>query len=631
MPVLQCIFPFFARYVTLEQYKGGISVSMHIVRKKTISLKTSTYMATLAFVGLFTVLICISFYIVGSVQITRTLEANTERHIQNVDRLVEHNFAALLSQLNVVINSSEFNQFKYTVNEEKFVGRLGNHIKLSNKLSNFYEQNIDKLESVFLYLDDNSIMQYFGNNFLKSINLSFEELHQKYGSGQLVYARHNRLIPFETAYERENSIGLLYLMGSSQTPLRGVLSVNIRSSFLADLIETQITKPGSSISLMEGMQYAIAQPADGRLTLTAAQMQTLAAQIDAQLTQNVVRLEVDGFVAFYSPLSVHPLGIVIAIPRSEFYMELDYFTAIIPWALLLMFLMGITLSVLLTRWLNKPIKRITEKMALVGQGQLDTVFDVQGVSEINTINDTARLLTGNISQLLQNVFNEQKSKRRAELAALQAQINPHFLYNALYATRQLCEMTDTPAAIEMIDDLSVFYRIGTSKGKSRIPLSQELAHVHSYLKILKRRFEDSFDYDIEIPEECMECTILKLTLQPLVENAIYHGLQPRGTKGRLLIAAEMLKHSLYVHIIDDGIGMSEKTLTRLEAELNDLSIPEDAHSSTTISDMPLSYGVKNVHQRLKLAFGERYGLSLHSSLNCGTTVSVCIPLSPEEV
>ena len=209
---------------------------------------------------------------------------------------------------------------------------------------------------------------------------------------------------------------------------------------------------------------------------------------------------------------------------------------------------------------------------------------------------------------------EQRLKRRAELQALQAQINPHFLYNTLDSIRWKAEAAGAEDISQMVRDLANFFRIGLSRGREIIPLEQEICHVRSYLDIQKMRYGDRLDYQIRIPEELKKLYTVKLLIQPLAENSIYHGIKESDRKGTILITAGEEPEGFYLCVRDDGLGISQETLTILNADLK---------RGVTVSDG--GYGIFNVNERIRLYFGCDYGLELRSCAGEWTEAVIHLP------
>jgi two-component system sensor histidine kinase YesM len=329
----------------------------------------------------------------------------------------------------------------------------------------------------------------------------------------------------------------------------------------------------------------------------------------------VIKQEYDHYV-FYKPLAIPGLALISILPKDETRMQAANLYVLIAAFLVVILILGVAMNLMYNKTFAQPIVRLTTKMKEAGEGNLRTVFDIQGINEINTINDNVRSLLNRLVLLIEQVHREQEQKRIAEIKALQSQIHPHFLYNTLFSIRQLCSLHENDKAKSMIDSLATFYRIGVNKGKQVISLREELEHVRSYLDIQLMSLENQFQYDIDVNEALLDIEIPKLTLQPLVENALQHGIIPNRMPGNLYITAEERGGDLDIYVSDDGLGMSEELCSQI---LNEIS-SEQIQSKSTV------YGMRNVHQRLSLTFGPQYGLSITSSLLQGTTVIVTIPI-----
>jgi two-component system sensor histidine kinase YesM len=209
---------------------------------------------------------------------------------------------------------------------------------------------------------------------------------------------------------------------------------------------------------------------------------------------------------------------------------------------------------------------------------------------------------------------QEKQRRQAELALLQAQINPHFLYNTMDTIVWLIESGDVGKAAAMINSLSSYFRLSLSQGKSIITLAEEEMHINSYLQIQQVRYRDIMEYDIDIPEGLKKYTLPKLTLQPLVENALYHGIKMKRRMGHIHVSGRELNGKVILVVKDDGIGMPEEKLSALRESLgNTRNGGED-------------FGLRTVHQRIQILFGKAYGLALESTPDAGTAVTVAIPM-----
>jgi two-component system sensor histidine kinase YesM len=271
----------------------------------------------------------------------------------------------------------------------------------------------------------------------------------------------------------------------------------------------------------------------------------------------------------------------------------------------------------------KPVLALRALMKRVEHGDLSVRFEGIRIDELGELGRGFNEMIERIQSLIDQVYAEQMSKREAELRILQEQIKPHFLYNTLDTIQWMAQEHKVDEVVSMVGALTSLFRIGLSKGKELIPLPDELEHVRSYLFIQKARYEEKIDYEIAIQEGLGDCRVLRLILQPLVENAIYHGIKERRGHGQLRVEAGIEERDgardLVLSVRDDGVGMDEATLARLRASLDEGAAPYLG-----------GYGIRNVHERIRLTFGSPYGLSFSSVSGEGTEVKARHPLLDSE-
>ncbi|WP_334077929.1 sensor histidine kinase [Paenibacillus sanfengchensis] len=278
--------------------------------------------------------------------------------------------------------------------------------------------------------------------------------------------------------------------------------------------------------------------------------------------------------------------------------------------------LGLLLALLLTRKLAQiivgPLLQVTKAMRRVKDGDLDATSTVATEDEVGLISSVFNSMVGQIRELLRTVTEDQARKRAYELALMHAQIKPHFLYNTLDTIYVLNDLGMNEEARDTTKALADFYRAVLSKGSEIIPLGAEVSNVRDYLNIMQVRNPDVLRYMIEIPEELEAVTVPKLSLQPLVENAIYHGLKTKGEQGLISIRAEKTGKSVTITVEDNGVGMSEEQLERVEAAISGMGRRK-------------SIGLYSVHERIKLYFGEAYGLTVLSRPGEGTAIEMKVP------
>jgi len=258
-----------------------------------------------------------------------------------------------------------------------------------------------------------------------------------------------------------------------------------------------------------------------------------------------------------------------------------------------------------------PIRALTEKAERFGADNFSSLPVETNIAELKTLDRNFDKMAGRITSLMEKQRQDQQSLHRAELELLQAQINPHFLYNTLDSIAILAESQREEDVVNMVTSLSTFFRNSLNRGEDIISLRAELIQAKSYLEIQQIRYSDILTYSISVPEEIQDVTVPKLILQPLIENALYHGIKNRRGRGAIQITGEKQNGDILLRVQDNGAGMTEEQLQRLQA-----GVYEEHHSGL---------GIKNVHQRIRLYCGEPYGLSFESKLGSGTAVTLLLP------
>jgi two-component system sensor histidine kinase YesM len=276
----------------------------------------------------------------------------------------------------------------------------------------------------------------------------------------------------------------------------------------------------------------------------------------------------------------------------------------------------------ISRSIYIPIKKLHDVTSTITKNDLQALVTNDNVDEITELGMSFNIMIGKIKDLLDAKVKEQEYLKKAELRALQAQINPHFLYNTLDTIIWMAESKQTDRVIEIVSALSSFFRISLSKGRDWITIGEEIERTRSYLTIQKMRYRDILDYRIEVEDQTLNHTILKLILQPLVENALYHGIKNKRSGGIITVRAIQKNESeISLEVEDNGIGFAPEKLALVQAELENES-----------SDIRLDsgFGIDNVNKRIKLYYGKQYGLSIRSEFRKGTCVTLLIPAKKEE-
>ena len=268
--------------------------------------------------------------------------------------------------------------------------------------------------------------------------------------------------------------------------------------------------------------------------------------------------------------------------------------------------------------ITTPIRKLEHSVNEIENGDLEAEVYIGGAEEIRHLGTSVKQMTERIRGLMEDIVQEHETRRRTEFDALQSQINPHFLYNTLDIIVWMIENEEKEKAVQMVTALGRFFRISLSRGRSIIPVKDELEHVRNYLMIQQNRFKNKFSWRIEADDAVLRMASVKLILQPVAENSIYHGMEFMDGDGEILVKAELKDGDTVLTVEDNGLGMTQETVEKL---LSGTGPHAPSRRGSGI-------GVRNVHERIRIYFGEPYGLEIHSEPDEGTRVTIRMPAVP---
>lgn len=280
---------------------------------------------------------------------------------------------------------------------------------------------------------------------------------------------------------------------------------------------------------------------------------------------------------------------------------------------IILVIVALLFSRFMARSITLPIQKLRDSMKKVQEGDFsvsDVVVDSK--NEIGSLTKSFDVMTHRIHELMEQNVHEQEEKRKSELKALQSQINPHFLYNTLDSIIWMAEGKKNEEVVLMTASLARLLRQSISNEDEVVPIANEVEYARGYLTIQKMRYKDKLEFQIEVDSSILYIPLIKLVLQPIIENAIYHGLKYKESKGLLIVKGFMKDGNAVLQVIDDGVGMDEETLAHIY----------DKHKVNYHSN---GVGVYNVQKRLKLYYGEDYGITYTSEVGKGTTATITIP------
>ena len=335
------------------------------------------------------------------------------------------------------------------------------------------------------------------------------------------------------------------------------------------------------------------------------------------LVMGVKQIKLDReYILFASTITNTTWRVAILSNNETLNATLNSFIGNVFTATAIVVLIFIVFMVILGNSIVSPIVKLQKEMIKVESldYNVDQNFQVGGNKEIQNLGNSFNQMMQRIKTLMQQVLNEKEEQRKSELKALQNQINPHFLYNTFDSIIYLIDKGDNEKAEQMIVALSKFFRISVSKGNTIIPIEKEIEHAKYYLQIQKIKFGDNFNYEINIDESLHKYYVIKLILQPIIENAIVHGISEMNFRTGLIKINGYIKDELiHLEVIDNGCGILPQKIEEIYQSFNE----KNAHNGV---------GIKNVYERIKIYYGDKADVLIESELDVETKISILIPV-----
>lgn len=316
------------------------------------------------------------------------------------------------------------------------------------------------------------------------------------------------------------------------------------------------------------------------------------------------------YVMAYYKLQHSPFFLMMTVPLSEVLQDHLVIRNVTITVIILTFLLCAFLSVVFAANVLGPLQKLRSLMGDLEKGNFDVRFRVTSRDEVAMLGHRFNKMSERLKELIQKVYTMRIKQKEAELKALQAQIHPHFLYNTLDTIYWMSRMENAPQSSQLVQALSKLFRSSLSGGDEMTTVQEEVRHLKHYMTIQKARYEDSIHFSVQVDDHVQQCRTVRLTLQPLVENAIFHGIEPTGRKGKVDVWIRREKDDLIFDVIDNGRGIDLEKVYRLMRS----------------EEQRGRFGIKNVHERIQLYFGESYGLTFEHNENTGTKVRVRQPV-----
>lgn len=544
-----------------------------------------------------TVIITLSFFRIFKDSLLAMAETSAEQSITQTSNSIGNYASMIRTNMNNVVNTVTQGNDRKTIQE---------YMQMMTNINS-------DIVSIMIYDEQGKILEYGGKKAVKEkleINLSDDRQSNNNGDDFHVSSPHVQNI---TKNEYPWVVTITQRKWSGTYGSDVYIAMDIRFSSISSAIdEVGIGQHGYSF-IIDSKQNIIYHPLQQLIYL------------------DIKREQTDVLADLWSPLTIKDDVIYAAKEITDFRWKVigvSYVnelvdaqvasaTKTIMMILGLLLISAALLVYILLKKLTTPVRSLVFAMHEFEKNTIDFKYaPIHGVSEFTQLSQSFEHMVVQIQELMERVKQEDIILRKTELKALQAQINPHFLYNTLDSIQWMCERDKTKDAVRMVGALAQLFRISISKGYELIPIKNEIQHAQNYLVIQSYRYKDQFTYDFEIDEEALPYFCHKITLQPFIENALYHGITRMVDEGEIKITVKKQEADILLTIQDNGVGMSKEQVENI--------LKKDLTDSKGI-------GVKNVNDRIKIYFGNDYGITVESELDVGTCITIRIPAVKEDL
>ena len=494
---------------------------------------------------------------------------------------------------------------------------------LDSEMFLLYEANKDNLISFALFKRDGSLVSAAPISAMKNridvreqpwFNLAMEEPENLHFSTPHVQ---NIFDASTFRYYWVISLSRIVELTDKGVPMRGVLLVDMNYSTIEQMMER--------VNSSNSYQYFYLCDSDGELIYHPRQMRINAGNYkenNAQVCEyedgvHEERFDGEDRLVIVNTISYTGWKLVCVIPMNGFQLgnvSMRIFTLMVILATILAILV---VNRIVTIQITSPILQLNRSIQNMEGGRVDpdSVY-IGGPAEIEHLGRSLQGSFQQVNTLMDDLLSEQDERRRSELDALQSQINPHFLYNTLDSIVWMIEGEKNDDAVFMVTQLASLFRISLSRGRTVISIKDELVHARNYMNIQKVRYKDAFEVYWDIQEEVLSFCTVKLIVQPILENALYYGIDAMGDEGEIHVKGVKQGEDIYLTITDNGLGMPEETVRQLLVD------------ESRVHKNGSGVGLINVHKRIQLRFGEAYGLIIRSEPDEGTAVTIHLPAVP---
>ena len=512
----------------------------------------------------------------------------------------------------IVVNNTVTDILIRDVETYALTDQIYDFSKLQSYLCSF-ENNLD-IKKINLYINDGFIYSSENVSFFKASSL------EKTKAEDCILRTNARFIWGPMWYLNESTVNdTLFLLKSIKNPDDlsediGFLRIDFRKSIIQDIIDKINPLDDVFSFVINSDNKIIASSRDLKDLYDNSSIDLELIKSAAQFSNQLTTFDDGKFYLQSAAIDKTDWYMVNVLPKSSILSTIKTQRNYLFIIVILTIIMAIILAAYLVKVINKRLFQVIDGMRQVPNGQLSNYIENDSSDEVGELIDNYNYMISKMSILVDEQYKLGKEVKNAELKALQSQINPHFLYNTLDMINWMAHKNMNKEISIAVKNLAKFYKLSLNKGKDIVTIKDEVEHSKLYVNLQNMRYDNRITLITKLDESLMNCSIPKITFQPIIENSINHGILGRGMEnGSILISGYISQNNLIIQISDDGIGIEKEVLPLILKENN-------------LQTKGSGYGLKNINQRIKLLYGESYGLSFTSNYGFGTTVEITLPV-----
>lgn len=532
------------------------------------------------------------------------------------------NLDSYFQQIGTLLQITAGNSIMFDALLNNSTDNYGDKLYYNRQIEELMQNTIkinSKIKDIIIINDKGFAYDYTGNSIQQDYNFYKQTWYPKdlnlYFKASFI-GLHPQDYYLNPTEENDEVVSAVIPIMDFMTPgkkLYGSVIYNLKVNDIQELTkETRLEKTGFFL-IMDSNNNIIYKPHDNGLLEN--QTDELMKQIKGESGNFIYSNGKSNFLAVFKTSKVTNWKIVASIPTNEIQEHINNIRTVTLVLALLCILSVIIAAIIITGRITRPIIRLMNGMERIEQGNFNEKLYDRSTEEIEALSSRMDLMINRINALNRDIYSYQVKSRDAAIKALQAQINPHFLYNTLQAIKAMAVNGKGLEISKMATLLGNLFRYAVYNSEELVSIKEEVNHVREYMELQSLRYPDKFDFRIECDDDILQYKTLKLILQPIVENSIMHGLN-ENPKGIIQIEIDKSDTQVRFQISDNGVGINDEEIIKITEYINNPEQKDDSHS----------IGLKNVHERIQLKYGKPYGIQISSQENLGTCVKVSIPI-----